>query len=111
MWLKQTKNQLLLLSLGLLGLAGLVSAAQPGQPEQARVSNYAECVITAITPQTPAEQVASIRANCRYEYPGASQSGLFGWVSVGHCYDNNVNQAGNRHASLAIFNACSDYFL
>ena len=98
--------------LGSLVAAAYVSVApaifdyEAGAPD-----DYPSCVFSAVDVAVDAAAVAAIEQACRQQFPSATVGGWLAWSNIGHCYDQQEPKAGNRVAAVALFNACSEYFL
>lgn len=79
--------------------------------ESVQAKDYPSCVFGAISVQMTADDVANIERQCRQAFPKAPSGAWLAWSDVGQCYDRQEYKASNRVAALALFNACSEYFL
>ena len=79
------------------------SASQP--------ADYPSCVFDSITVSMSADDVANIERQCRQAFPKTTNTAWLTWSDVGQCYDRQEYKASNRVAAVALFNACSEYFL
>lgn len=73
--------------------------------------DYSACVFASITTDVTADNVGVLLNDCRSAFPSKSSSFAKTWPTVGHCYDSYEPNAANRKAAVALFEACSEYFL
>ncbi len=97
-------------SLLLAVFASMVPAGSSSEPLFS-ANDYSSCVISSINVSIASEEVNDIRQACRTNFPASSSLQALVWSDVAYCYDEYEPRAGNRTAALAIFNACSEYFL